>query len=359
MHFFCENKEELGFSISCETCGATLVPDSNNHYDVCAMCGKMPSNTHIIRQLYLHSGKKDPILLFWNPTPDEIVFKHPHSGKIPEDSLIIVNPDQTAFYYANGNLIQIHAGEIYAPRTGSVDIADIARGLQKNSGATLSNHLNTRLIFVDHRTHYVEPLLTVTAAKGEWDAEIQVEMTLQIASNEQARRLLAHAFNFDDGTSVSNQLLKHIQTHVLDELDSAIYELNTEHVLDTEDETSMRQSLRIHLNRQNTGLRNAVNSRLEQQLGITLTDVYFRPVQCKRRIETTAVRCPFPGCTQTHHIPKGQIRYECMTLSRKTLHPVTKKPILYFIRWCENCNAYTSDYERDLICDVCHLRYRP
>ena len=294
--------------IKCEHCPAIL-PFVDGEYGVCPLCGRMPSEAYLNRQRYLSTQTMTPIILSWEPEVDELLYQHHHSSDIPQDSLIIVNPHQSAFYFAGGKVKPLGAQQTFATYE-KVDIAKVARSLRENSDAfpLFNLGLNTKVIFVDHRWHTID--LTIPIELGEWIIDLKTEIQMQIPSVEAAEILFSNAFDFRLGSSVSEQLTQRMTDHVLDELRGTIAGIPLADIREANTEQQVRLLLRNHLNDQGNDLKNTINRSLLTRFGITLFSLDFLPFfqsLCRRSAVTERVNqticAELPGDTWQIELP--------------------------------------------------------
>lgn len=194
--------------ISCPRCAA-LLESEDGTYGPCPVCGMTPPAQYVSQQLYFKSGKGRPIEIKWNPGEDELVYVHHHASHIPANSLLIVNPGQTAVYVSGGQRVALETGQTYALFDEERDVGAIARAVNEGTltRPPLGLMLNTQIIFFDNRLHELTVPIESRIAGGAWSVELSATLFFRISD---AQTLLGHALNLRDCASVSIYLKKRV-----------------------------------------------------------------------------------------------------------------------------------------------------
>ena len=268
--------------ILCPRCQATLTSEDGT-YGPCPMCREIPSRLYVSQQLYLLSGDHGPIMIKWDPKPNEMVYLHHHASHIPLNSVLIVDPNQQAAYISGGQMAVLDAGQTYAMFNDELDIATIAKALSEDALALppLRLKLNSKVIFFDSRKHEVPFTVESSVSESSWKVELPAAIDVQVCNPE---CLLRNALDLREGDSVSDFLQRKAMDAVLNEIIDELLFIPKADAEEATTEMQLKRLLRDTLADQEQKILNRANRRLTEKYGITVAylDISYRDVRCTR-----------------------------------------------------------------------------
>ncbi|MGN0779729.1 MAG: hypothetical protein ACI4MJ_11305 [Aristaeellaceae bacterium] len=346
-------------TIQCPYDRAAL-PFAQGRYGACRLCGFQPDDKYIARQRYFLEQKHEPVIFAWDPEPKDLLFVHPHAKHIPKDSLLVAGPNQVAVCQVNGQWVPCPSGTYaLSGDEPDPDIARIAQNLREGTQPTSLLQVETNIVFVDTRQHECAMMLTSTLPGSRWTVRLPLTVYLNIVP-ENVERLLGHALDLHDNAQLVQTLQSNAQLYMENGFAAALSRIPAESL----EEASSCEDIRALIQPQYfQDAETRINKGLTATWGLRIGRIDWWLWLSKLEVldSVTAMPCPFPlsvtvggekkydaikKCGGLHYLPKG------------TRKPSKCPKCGEIIRWCTTCSKYTTDFQRQFICDQCSRKYQ-
>ena len=257
-------------ALRCRKCSAKL-PCSGDGYGACPVCGWQPDEQYIGQQTYFASGL-EPITLQWRPAPGEMLCIHLHSGYIPPDSLLIVDPGQQAAYFSGGQLVLLEEST-YALFDADRDIGEVARAIRADQMTVppLGLKMNTRVIFFDSRIHPVGAVVTCGVSDSPWQLRLPLTLSVQLTD---ATALLSNALPYENSLAASEYLRKRAAAAAVNAVGDVLAAIPPQVMHRCETPMQVRHAARLALSDAQGEILRHICNRLSMS-GMAATDVEF------------------------------------------------------------------------------------